>query len=100
MPDRINIPTTIGQSVAQHAVNVLNEALAADPATISALVDFRIPCNQKLADHPTIQVAGPEDKPRVGLLGIINGMVSRQTGHKVAAAFDENNKLLGFQISS
>jgi len=64
-------------SVTVHeAVGLLNSALEADPAAVSALVSTRVPCNELLALHPTIQAGcGPVIAgPNVGLLGVLNGL--------------------------
>jgi hypothetical protein len=54
------------------AIDLLNEALALDPVAISALVSNRVPCNENLANHDSIQASGHPFS--VGLLGIINGL--------------------------
>jgi len=60
---------------AKDAVAFLNEAFEADPKAIAALVDARVPCNERMASHETIQVQENEDKScSVGLLGILNGL--------------------------
>ena len=60
---------------AADVVRLLNEAAAIDPKAILALVNARVPCNEALLNHPTIQAGrGPEGKPEVGLLGILNGL--------------------------
>ncbi len=93
---------TIAQSIARRAVDVLNEAFAADPKAILALCEHRVPCNEALGNHPTIQVVGTKDGPIVGLLGIVCGIVERQTEEKLCAVFedDERTKLLGFSLLS
>ena len=53
-------------------VKFLNDLLASDREAISQLVEHRIPCNNLLAEHPTVQVSGMP--PLIGMLGIINGM--------------------------
>lgn len=64
----------------RQAVRVLNEAFRADPAAVHALICNRVPCNETLADHPTIVVssvrtsAGGEHY-NVGPLGILNGVL-------------------------
>lgn len=81
-------------------LRVLNEAYQADPQAIHALICGRVPCNTKLANHPTVQVS---DNPVagegyvVGLLGIINGVCEPLTGRRIAAQFSEDHKMLGFQ---
>lgn len=81
-------------------LQVLNEAYLADPQAIHALVCNRVPCNEKLANHPTIQVQiNPvfnEEVYIVGLLGIINGITEILTGERVAASWDANGKFSGF----
>jgi hypothetical protein len=43
---------------------------------MDALLRARVTCNEDLAKHPTVQVGHTEEvpgKPRVGILGILNG---------------------------
>ena len=56
------------------AIKLLNEMLAADISATAALLANRVPCNQPLAEHPTIQVHKQHDATFVGLLGVINGL--------------------------
>ncbi len=56
------------------AVLLLNSALAADPDAMRTLINTRIPCNQVLAEHPTIQAGKTETGYDVGMLGVINGL--------------------------
>lgn len=69
-------------------IRVLNEAYAADPAAINALINLRIPCNANLADHPTIVVATntavPVNSFTISVLGLLNGVLSNLFGLKVA----------------
>lgn len=66
----------------EDVVNLLNEAVKLDPQAMYALVEARVPCNEALADHPTIQVSAYDEqtgKPtpgqfRVGILGLLNGL--------------------------
>ena len=44
------------QEEIQHIVSVLNEALKLDHDAVSKLVTAHVPCNEALANHPTIQV--------------------------------------------
>lgn len=63
-------------------VALLNEAVKLDPAAMHALVESRVPCNEALADHPTIQVSVYDERTgeptpgqfKVGILGILNGL--------------------------
>lgn len=58
----------------EDAIQVLNEAMTCDNNAIGSMIDIRVPCNQDLAKHTTVQVARYGDGWRVGILGIINGM--------------------------
>lgn len=75
---------------AEYAVKILNEALALDPEAIRGLCCRRVPCNEALSLHPTIQVGRLGDEWEVGLLGILNGLFGingNGWGH-IAAVFD------------
>ena len=63
-------------------IEFLNSLVKLDPVAIGKLVEARVPCNEELAQHPTVQVSGhgegeyssiPEGEYRVGILGILNG---------------------------
>ena len=47
----------------QEAIDVLNGALELDREAMSQLLRQRVPCNQALADHPTLQVGRIDDDP-------------------------------------
>lgn len=79
-------------------LDVLNSAYKADPAAIHCLCANAVPCNQALADHPTVQVYGPWPDPayyKVGPVGLINAVVETLTGRKIAMSFSEG-RFLGF----
>lgn len=83
-----------GLKSAQDAVDVLNELLAADPDATVALMNARVPCNEIVAGHPSIQVGsggeGAEQTGfRVGILGIINGIFVRHEGGTMGFIYAE-----------
>lgn len=84
----------------------MKSAYEADPAAIHALICNRVPCNNLLADHPTIvvdinKITEPESYS-VGLMGIINGICEEVAGGRIAAQFSEiyPYRLIGFQAYS
>lgn len=82
-------------------VDVLNSAYDADPAAIHALLCNRVPCNQELADHPSIVVvenkATPDPGYTVGLLGILNGICGALTGRTVSVTLENDvRRITGF----
>jgi hypothetical protein len=56
-------------------VCLLNDLLEIDPKAINDLCFNRVPCNEELSLHPTVQVNSDAQGYQVGLLGILNGMV-------------------------
>lgn len=66
---------TIKDSVSiDDTIAFLNELMAIDPDAMAQLCISRVPCNEALADHPTVQVAPEDQGYSVGILGIINGL--------------------------
>lgn len=48
----------------------LNALVKVDADAVTALIDARVPCNDDLSDHPTVQCG----EGKVGMLGIFNGL--------------------------
>jgi hypothetical protein len=89
------------QITIEQVIDKLNEFLILDKAAIKQLIEYRVPCNEAMKNHKTIQVLVDEDgrNARVGLLGILNGFfgVEEDGWGKICASFDEDGDLLGFQ---
>jgi hypothetical protein len=69
------IPPTMKDRVSPHdVVALLNGVLATDKEAITELLACRVPCNEALAKHLSIQVLADEEQYTVGLLGILNGL--------------------------
>lgn len=82
----INNSTTIDEVIAY-----LNDLLERDQVALRALVDNRVPCNNKFAQHETVQVyKATEESSLVGMLGVINGMFGiDENGYgPIAALYD------------
>jgi len=85
----------------------LNSMVEADSEAVMALIISRVPCNNRLADHPTCQVdtidrLGVNDGiNRVGLLGVLNGILGIDANGwgPLCAEIDDNGKLIRFNIS-
>lgn len=57
-------------------IEYLNELIGLDASAMTALSSTRVPCNDAMAKHPTVQASSSvHDGCRVGLIGVINGML-------------------------
>lgn len=95
------------------AIQLLNDAVAADKDAVQKLIDYRVPCNSKLVAHPTIQINVTLHKNSamgksetllpfyysVGLLGLMNGLFGTDDKGNglITAQFDYSGALLGFE---
>jgi len=87
------------EQILESVLRTLNEAVQADEHAITMLSEHRVPASYELQEHPTIQV---DQYGKIGLVGIINGIVEPLTGKRVAAVIDtdEDSKLewiIGFK---
>ena len=73
-------------------VAFLNELLERDRPAIAALIANRVPCNKRLAEHPSVQVGAQHGGYNVGLLGLLNGLCGvRENGYGLIAAIFEGD---------
>ena len=85
-------------------LDCLNTAFQSDPVAIQALCCNRVPCNQALADHPTIPVDQfpGGDGCIVGAIGLVNGVLDSMDLPLVAMQFSDpldesgRRKMIGF----
>jgi len=64
----------------ERALTILNEGLRRDPDAMMKLVNARIDCNRDLAHHPALQVGVYQDSYKIGVLGVINGLLGYSKG--------------------
>ena len=86
----------------EQAIERLNSALEHDPDAVGKLMDYRVPCNEKLCyEHPHVQTrlfAG-DAVATVGMLGLLNGIfgVEPATAGYIAVELDsETNEVIRF----
>jgi hypothetical protein len=83
--------------LAERIVKLLNEMMELDTAAVAELMAKRVVVNDRLADHPTVQVGPMEpDGPNVmGILGVLNGLVGTNSrGWGCVAGVYEDASLL------
>lgn len=83
---------------ADKVVEVLNELHRLDPVATDRLFNARVRCNDAVADHPNLLVASDAMGWRIGIMGVLNGILAREDscGSGVAAVLD-NGVVVGFQ---
>lgn len=64
----------------QRALDVLNDALERDPIALTQLVNARVTCDLRLSKHKTVQTGVYEDTHKVGVLGLVNGILGYKRG--------------------
>jgi len=64
----------------KNTLAVLNDALERDPIALTQLLNARVECNEKLAKHPTVQTGLYGNKEKIGVLGLINGILGYKQG--------------------
>jgi len=80
----------------------LNELLEIDRPAIAALIANRVPCNERMLEHPTVQVQPQHGGYHVGMLGILNGLFGTFEEGRLAAwgpimTIWDNGTLIGFK---
>ena len=92
--------------IIDEVINFLNSLLEIDNDAITELFNDRVSCNEKLANHDTVQVRGYDpitnqktDKYSVGILGILNGLfgIDENGCGGIIMYLDDNKKIKYFK---
>jgi hypothetical protein len=68
--------------------------LGYDKEAVNDLINGRVSCNEKLADHPSVQCRTEGNNYSVGILGILNGLFgANEKGIGGIVAMFDNSKL-------
>lgn len=67
--------------VVDRICKIVNIAIESDPSAMRALFENRVPCNQRLAEDPEIQVIKENDDVgyTIGVLGLLSGIAGTRT---------------------
>ena len=85
------------QVTLDETIDFLNELIKVDTPAIAALIANRVPCNEEMADHPTVQCGEQHGGFHVGMLGIFNGLFGVNEGEyrhgwgAITMVFDDND---------
>lgn len=81
-------------------VDYLNGLIRCDQKAMQDLLRRRVPCNVKLACHPTCQCIANKDgtDATVGMLGVLNGLfgIDPDGWGPIAAVIEDDGSLSGF----
>lgn len=86
-------------------IAMLNEIQQLNPELMTDITMTRYPCNHAIRDHKTVQAHcfgdSSIEKPKVGLIGILNGLIGIDKNHfgPIAAILEENGTLNGFTMT-
>jgi hypothetical protein len=64
----------------KRALAILNDALARDAHAMTQLINARISCDERLSKHSTVQTGVYAGQHKVGVLGLINGVLGYKHG--------------------
>lgn len=80
----------MNKDITDITINFLNELLKLDPSLVHHLMEFRVCCNQEIAEHPTVQVKEALDgELSVNFFGILNGLLGKIGADLVAYQHDQ-----------
>ena len=104
----VNMIPKRNEVTVEQVVELLNQALEADETALTDLIQTRVACNKKLAEHSSIQVGlapgcNSEDKKlfyEVGILGLLNGLfgVDEKSWGAIAAEMNKTGHVNRFMV--
>ena len=84
-------------STASAVSDYLNALLSLDPEAIQSLVDSRVECEGLMDDDHLIVLVDPDSPALVGVIGLVNGILSRLGSDEgIAAHYEEDGRLFKF----
>jgi hypothetical protein len=83
---------------AREVVDRLNRVLAADPETMTSLLETRFFCSKTVEspDCPAVPYLDERGNLQLGLLGVINGLLPEEL--RVVAHYDDNGRCTQFTL--
>lgn len=88
------------QITLDETIELLNELIRIDANAMAALIANRVPCNEQMANHPTVQCRAQHGGFHVGMLGILNGLfgvIDYSGWGPITFVFDDGGDLVGFE---
>lgn len=85
-------------------IKMLNQMVGLDAVATAVMLDNKVPCNQALAEHPSIQIGDQNGGHTVSILGILNGLFGKYDWGEyrggwgaITAVYDHNRNLICFE---
>lgn len=70
-------------------IALLNKLLELDRPAMAALLANRVPCNESLANHSTVQATAQHGGYHVGMFEVLNGLFKKLEKAKMRYVFDD-----------
>lgn len=87
----------VSREITLQFCGLLNELLKIDNNLIEQLIRYGIVCNEYYANHPHVVVRENTNKEtELSTLGLLNGLLTKIKQCKIAANYDNDNRLIGF----
>lgn len=79
-------------------IGYLNELLESDGPAVVSLITNRVPCNEKMGTHPSVQVGFQQGGYTVGLMGVLNGLFGvKEDGKGLIRYIVEDGYIIRFE---
>ena len=75
------------------AIAYLNELIELDRPAMEALFEYRVPCNEALADHSTVQAWRG-----IGIHGVLNGLFGSGDKGLITLSWEGNRESNSFKV--
>src|ERR1700723_1716734 len=81
-------------------IQQLNKLLQLDRSLTEKLVNTRHPVSKEYTqtDEFVYMQENDQDTPNAGMIGVLNGLVLDTELYRIAANYDDNDKLVGFSL--
>lgn len=71
-------------------IDYLNEMLELDRDAIDSLIRNSVPVNEAIAEHPTCTVYKQNGGYKLGMLGLLNGLIAKHTNYYLTMEFENS----------
>lgn len=85
-------------TVTERIVATLNDLIQAEPDAVASLLTHSVSVKEATAARPDLVTVGKKDKPKLTVLGLLNGALKSQGEQQIVRVTTDDNRTVGFQI--